>query len=181
MDPKSETGAIGTIEIELLTLVRHLETLGRRSSLYSEVDRAGYLILRTLEQTGPLPTTVVATTLRLDTSTVTRQATALVAAGFVERLPNPADGRSSRLAITPVGGETMRGVERERQLVLQEMFNDWSDAELLDLGRSLTKLNVALIGQVAGSEGRVGKADQRRPSSAGSKSSPRKASIRAAR
>jgi hypothetical protein len=53
----SERGAIGTIELELLTLVRYLETLGRRSTLYDQVDRAGYLMLRTLERTGPVPTT----------------------------------------------------------------------------------------------------------------------------
>lgn len=145
----SEAGAIGTIEIELLTLVRHLETLGRRSSLYAQVDRAGYLMLRTLERMGSVPTTVLATALGLDASTVTRQATALVAGGFVVRLPNPADGRSSHLAITATGEQTMRGVEQERRRVLLEMFDDWSKAEQLNLGRSLSKLNAALVDQVA--------------------------------
>ena len=37
------------VELELLKLVRHLETFGRKSSLYQEVDRAGYLALRTLD------------------------------------------------------------------------------------------------------------------------------------
>lgn len=149
MSPDSEAGTIGTIETELLTLVRHLETLGRRSSLYAQVDRAGYLMLRTLERLGPVPTTVLATTLGLDTSTVTRQATALVAGRFVVRLPNPADGRSSHLAVTASGGQTMRSVEKERQRVLLEMFSDWSNAEQLSLGLSLSKLNAALVDQVA--------------------------------
>jgi hypothetical protein len=40
--------SISVIEIELLTLVRQLDTLGRKGSLYVQVDRAGYLALRTL-------------------------------------------------------------------------------------------------------------------------------------
>ncbi len=149
MSLDSDRGTIGTVEIELLTLVRHLETLGRRSSLYAQIDRAGYLVLRTLERMGPVPTTVLATALGLDASTVTRQATVLVAGGFVERRPNAADGRSSHLAITATGRQTMRRVEQERRRVLLEMFDDWSETEKLTLGRSLTKLNSALVGQVA--------------------------------
>ncbi len=149
MSLDSGRGAIGTIELELLTLVRHLETLGRRSTLYDQVDRAGYLMLRTLERVGPVPTTVVAAALGLDASTVTRQATVLVAGGLTERLPNPTDGRSSHLAVTPAGVRVMRHVEKERQRVLQEMFSDWSEAEQHELGRSLTKLNLALVDQVA--------------------------------
>ncbi len=149
VSPDSVRGAIGTIEIELLTLVRHLETLGRRSSLYAQVDRAGYLMLRTLERMGPVPTTVLATALGLDASTVTRQATVLVAGGFVERQPNPGDRRSSHLAITGTGRQAMSNVERERRRVLEEMFNDWSEGDQLNLGQCLTELNAALIGQVA--------------------------------
>ncbi len=148
MSPDSERGAIGTVETELLTLVRHLETLGRRSSLYAQVDRAGYLMLRTLQRMGPVPTTGLAAALGLDASTVTRQATTLVAGGFVERLPNPADGRSSHLALTGAGRQVMRNVEQERRRVLEEMFEDWSEGEQLDLGRCLTRLNAALVGQV---------------------------------
>jgi DNA-binding MarR family transcriptional regulator len=144
----SERGAIGTIELELLTLVRYLETLGRRSTLYDQVDRAGYLMLRTLERTGPVPTTALAAELGLDASTVTRQATVLVAGGFAERLPNPADGRSSHLAVTPAGEAITRYVENERRRVLQEMFTDWREAEKQELGRSLTRLNLALVQQV---------------------------------
>ena len=69
--------SIGVIELELLKLVRHLETFGRRSSLYLEVDRAGYLALRMLEAMGPVSTKALAGALNLDASTVTRQITAL--------------------------------------------------------------------------------------------------------
>jgi len=141
--------SISVIEMELMTLVRQLDTFGRKGSLYVQVDRAGYLALRTLERLGPVRTNALAETLHLDASTVTRQVTALVAGGFVERRPDPADGRSSTLALTSEGRRIMRAVERERRRVLNEMFSDWAEDERRDLGRVLTKLNVSLIDRVA--------------------------------
>jgi DNA-binding MarR family transcriptional regulator len=141
--------SISVIEMELMTLVRQLDTLGRKGSLYVQVDRAGYLALRTLERLGPIRTNALAEALHLDASTVTRQVTALVSGGFVERRPDPADGRSSTLAITSEGRRIMRAVEGERRRVLNEMFSDWAEDERRDLGRVLTKLNVSLIDRVA--------------------------------
>jgi DNA-binding MarR family transcriptional regulator len=140
---------IGTIEMELLTLVRNLETISRKSALYRQVDRAGYLALRTLDRTGPVPTNALAEALNLDASTITRQVTALVAGGLVERVPNPGDRRSSDLAITEPGLNVMEDVERERQRVLRDMFGDWTERERRQLGLSLTKLNLSLVERVA--------------------------------
>jgi DNA-binding MarR family transcriptional regulator len=143
------TDSISIIEMELMTLVRQLDTLGRWGSLYVQVDRAGYLALRTLERLGPVRTNALAEALHLDASTVTRQVTALVAGGFVARRPDPADGRSSTLALTTEGRRIMRAVERERRHMLLEMFDDWAEDDRRDLGRVLTKLNVSLIDLVA--------------------------------
>ncbi|HEX4218776.1 MAG TPA: MarR family transcriptional regulator [Acidimicrobiales bacterium] len=141
--------SIGVIEIELLTLVRQLDTLGRSSSLYVHVDRAGYLALRTLERLGPVRTNELAEALHLDASTVTRQVTTLAASGFVARRPDPADGRSSTLVLTTEGKRVMRTVERERRVLLQELFSDWAEDERRDLGRVLTKLNRSMGDRMA--------------------------------
>jgi DNA-binding MarR family transcriptional regulator len=141
--------SISVIEIELLTLVRQLDTLGRKGSLYLRVDRAGYLALRTLERLGPVRTNELADALHLDASTVTRQVTALAAGGFVARRPDPADGRSSILVVTTEGRRIMRTVERERRVVLQELFSDWAEDERRDLGRVLTKLNISMGDRMA--------------------------------
>ena len=141
--------SISVIEIELLTLVRQLDTLGRKGSLYVQVDRAGYLALRTLERLGPVRTNELAEALHLDASTVTRQVTALAAGGFVARRPDPADGRSSILVVTTEGRRIMRTVERERRVLLQELFSDWAEDERRDLGRVLTKLNISMGDRMA--------------------------------
>jgi DNA-binding MarR family transcriptional regulator len=141
--------SISVIELELLTLVRQLDTLGRKGSLYVRVDRSGYVALRTLERLGPVRTNELADELHLDASTVTRQVTALVAGGFVARRPDPADGRSSTLVLTADGRRIMGVVERDRRVLLHELFNDWAEGERRDLGRVLTKLNVSLGERVA--------------------------------
>ena len=139
---------MGVIEIELVKLVRHLETFGRRSSLYQQVDRAGYLALRTLEALGPVSTKALAQSLHLDASTVTRQITTLERAGLVERRPDPADRRSMTLVIRPEGRRAMRTLERERRRRMESLLRDWDDTGRADLGRLLAKLNVSLVDNV---------------------------------
>jgi DNA-binding MarR family transcriptional regulator len=140
-----DADTIGVIELELLKLVRHLETFGRRSSLYLHVDRAGYLALRMLDALGPVSTKALATALNLDASTVTRQVTALESAGFVDRRPDPVDRRSSTIVLTAEGRRTMGGVERERRQGMEELIADWEEDERNALGRSLHRLNVSLL------------------------------------
>jgi DNA-binding MarR family transcriptional regulator len=143
-----DVDTIGVIELELMKLVRHLETFGRRSSLYQQVDRAGYLALRTLDALGLVSTKALARALHLDASTVTRQITPLEEGGLVERRPDPADGRSMTLVVRPEGRRAMRAVERERRRRMETLLRDWDEAGRADLGWALTKLNVSLVDTV---------------------------------
>jgi DNA-binding MarR family transcriptional regulator len=147
-DGRSGADAIAVIELELMKLVRHLETFGRRCSLYVRVDRAGYLAMRMLDALGPVNTNTLAQALRLDASTVTRQVTALEGQGFVERRANPTDGRSSTIALTSQGRESMRAVEQERRRNIEALVNDWDSVEQVDLGLALTRLNISLAASV---------------------------------
>lgn len=142
--PEEFDDTIGIIELELLRLVRHLETFSRQSALYLEVDRAGYLALRTIEDLGALTTKALATALNLDASTVTRQITALEASGLVERRPDPNDRRSSTIALTAEGRRMMGGVERERRQGIEALVGDWAEREKVSLGRALNRLNTSL-------------------------------------
>ena len=140
-----EDDTIGVIELELLKLVRHLETFGRRSSLYLHIDRAGYLALRTIEDLGPLSTKALATVLNLDASTVTRQIAALETGGFVDRRPDPNDRRSSTILLTGEGRRMMAGVEQERRQGIEALVDAWDDSEKAVLGRVLHRLNASLL------------------------------------
>ena len=143
--PRKPDDTIGVIELELLKLVRHLETFGRRSSLYLHIDRAGYLALRTIEDLGPLSTKALASALNLDASTVTRQIAALESGGYVDRRPDPHDRRSSTILLTEEGRQTMDGVEQERRQGIEVLVDAWDDREKSVLGRVLNKLNASLL------------------------------------
>ena len=135
---------LATIEIELLRLVRQLESLGRRSNLYSRVDRAGYLAMRTLHEFGPLTTNALAEALHLDASTVTRQASAMEEAGLIHRRTDPRDRRSSVIMLTTSGRQVMRSVERRRLRQFAGLTNSWSSADRVLFGELLGALNESL-------------------------------------
>jgi DNA-binding MarR family transcriptional regulator len=139
---------LDVVELELLKLVRHLETFGRRSSLYQEVDRAGYIALRTLDGLGPSCINRLAQELHLDSSTVTRQVGVLESGGLVTRHVDPNDGRSWLIDLTSRGRKAMRTVERGRHHAIDSMLRGWSTEEVHDLARMITKLNLALFDSV---------------------------------
>jgi DNA-binding MarR family transcriptional regulator len=139
---------LGVVELELVKLVRHLETFGRKSSLYGAVDRAGYLALRTLECLGPSCINALAQELHLDASTVTRQVSVLESSGFVTRRVDPDDGRSWLIELTPQGRKAMRTVERGRREAIDTMLARWTSGEVHDLARMIAKLNLALFDSV---------------------------------
>jgi DNA-binding MarR family transcriptional regulator len=139
---------LDVVELELLKLVRHLETFGRKSSLYQEADRAGYLALRTLDGLGPSCINGLARELHLDSSTVTRQISVLESGGLVNRQVDPNDGRSWLIDLTPRGRKAMRALERGRRQAIDAMLGDWAPEEVHDLARVITQLNLALSDSV---------------------------------
>jgi DNA-binding MarR family transcriptional regulator len=140
---------LGTVELELIKLVRHLETFGRKSSLYVRIDRAGYLALRTLDALGPSCVNALAQALHLDASTVTRQVAALETGGFVRRHTDPADRRSSLIELSAEGRRIMRKVEQGRREAIEKMLDGWNEGELGDLAIALSRLNLSLFQSVA--------------------------------
>lgn len=137
---------IRLIEFELLKLDRFLEMIGRRTDLYRRVDRAGYLVLRTLDRAGPLNINALSGTLGLHASTVTRQVNRLEHSGFVSRRVNREDQRSSTIGLNALGRRSMRAVENERHNRIKSVLNGWTQDERDSLGYVLAKLNDTIAG-----------------------------------
>ena len=116
--------------------------------LYTTYQRAGRLVARALEGTdirpedaalysvldrhGPITPSALADQLGVGPSTLTYRIKALEAAGVLVRLPNPDDGRSSFVELTPDGqsrwratipafAETLRRAERRVELPQDEV------------------------------------------------------------
>src|SRR6266576_2155637 len=97
-EPKAD--ALDLVETEMAVLARVLEGLHRRSEIYRDLDRAGYLIARTLETTGPVSINGLASVLGLDATTVTRQVATMEIARLLRRRADPDDGRVSLISLS---------------------------------------------------------------------------------
>ncbi len=100
------------------------------------------LVLLTFSQQGRLPMSKVGERLMVHPTSATHIVQRLQAQGFVERLPNPADGRGTLAAITPAG---RRVLEQATQALVACGFGlEVLDADELDeLFRLLEKLRRA--------------------------------------
>jgi DNA-binding MarR family transcriptional regulator len=132
---------VDVIETEMTRLARTIALLGRPPETPSGVDRAGYLLLRTLERIGPASINTIAAAVGLDGSTVTRQVAAMKELGLVERQTNPGDRRSCIISPTTDGRSVMRLMRRQRRSNLDDVTSDWTDDDRTTLGRLLAKLN----------------------------------------
>jgi DNA-binding MarR family transcriptional regulator len=136
--------ALDLIEAHTAVMVRNFELLSRRTDIYDEVDRAGYLLLRTLEVTGPADITTLAMKLGLDPSTVGRQVSAMTLAGLVDRTPAPEDRRRSIVVATEEGRVRARRVHERRRDNLAVMFGGVPEEELRVIGESFARYNQAV-------------------------------------
>jgi DNA-binding MarR family transcriptional regulator len=136
--------ALDGLEAALAVLARRLEQASRTSELHRRLDRAGYLLARTLDLVGPIGVNELALHLGLDGSTVTRQATALVDRGFVSRRPDPTDGRAVLLSLTAAGRREVERVRAARLARLRETVADWEPVDVSTLATLLDRLNRSL-------------------------------------
>jgi DNA-binding MarR family transcriptional regulator len=147
--PDSESGTkpispIDSVETEMAVLARTLERHTRQSEIHRDLDRASYLLARTLEREGPISINTLAAALGLDPTTVTRQVATMESRRLVTRSSEPGDRRVSVIGLSEKGRREMERVRRLRRARLGEVLTDWSEDEEAELGRLLTKLNRSL-------------------------------------
>ena len=133
--------ALEVIEVASAVLVRNFELLRRRSSIYADLDRAEYLLLRTLDAVGPSDICGLAAALGLDPSTAGRQVAAMAAKGLIERTPAATDRRRSIISPTGTGLDRMNTTRAQRRIATEELLDGWSEADLRTLGEMFTRYN----------------------------------------
>jgi DNA-binding MarR family transcriptional regulator len=77
----------------------------------------------------PVRASALAAGLQSDLSTVSRQVTALVTRGLLERRADPVDGRASLLVVTAAGQAVIAAHEHARKAFFEEVLSDWSPGE----------------------------------------------------
>lgn len=135
---------LDVVEMQSAVLVRNFELLRRRGKVYTELDGAEYLLLRTLEERGPLDIGTLAAALGLDPSTAGRQVGQMHTAGLLSREPAPDDRRRNIVAATAAGREAADAVRRRRRASIADLLADWDPQDVDTLGEMFTRYNGAV-------------------------------------
>lgn len=105
------------------------------------IEWAAYALLQHLVTDGPQRASALAEAACVDPSTVSRQVGELVAAGLVERRPDPADGRAVLLVATPAGEHVAAARRERRARTFARVVDGWSERDVRTLTRLLERFN----------------------------------------
>jgi len=105
------------------------------------LDVAAFSLLFTLVRCGPARQGELAALALLDPSTVSRHVAQLARAGYVQRRPDPEDGRAVQLVATGAADGPAAQIGRRRELMIRQALGDWEPEDLRQLVRLMGRLN----------------------------------------
>ena len=140
---------MATIEEALVLIVREA-TLPSTQERYVAaagipVERAGYNVLRAVDEAGSLRLTTLARHLGLDASTVSRHVRALERVGLVSRSSDATDGRVTTVELTPAGHDALERLRGVRHRLFDEVLSSWSVDDRAALAPLLARLAHDLV------------------------------------
>ena len=124
---------VATTDLETATRVRLAVTrLSRRLRQESPPGPTPSMLsaLSSLVRRGPFSLRELAEVERVQPPTMSRIVDSLIGAGFIERIPDPTDGRSARLRATSAGRGLVRRRARTTDAFLAERLRVLSDREI---------------------------------------------------
>lgn len=95
-----------------------------------DVEWSAHILLKALNNEGPMRASALADCIHSDPSTVSRQVAGLVKDGLVERRADPVDGRASLLVLTPKAGAVLAEQNDLRLDFFARVLRDWSSDEV---------------------------------------------------
>jgi DNA-binding MarR family transcriptional regulator len=132
---------------ELIRTGRHASARAAAHA-YGELPSFGLALLAPLEREGEQRTSALAARAGVDVSVASRQLAALERQGFVERHPDPRDGRAALFRLTPSGAAALDATRTLRAAWAAAALTEWDDGEARVLADLLDRL-VADLGQAA--------------------------------
>src|SRR3954469_13747632 len=117
---------------QLIRTGRHISARAA-SQIYGDLPSFGWTLLVPLERDGEQRCSALAARAGVDVSVVSRQVAALEKAGYVERRPDPRDGRASLIGLPPAGPAALVTTRAERAHWAASALASWEeqDAEQL--------------------------------------------------
>jgi DNA-binding MarR family transcriptional regulator len=150
--------SVDRIEVGLQTVARAITQVRLHERLLLaagvRLDRAGAYLLHKLHLgRTPQRVTDLAEQLGVDAPTVTRKIQQLEREGLVERHPDPADRRASRIQLTPSGKKMIERIEKARRSWLERLLQDWDPADLEVFGVLLGRFSESLAREMEDGRG----------------------------
>jgi len=108
------------------------------------VDVTAYPVLFLVAGAGTVRISELATTLHNDVSTVSRQVSALVTSGLLEKSADPNDGRAWVVSLTDRGREALVRIQSSRAAWFQGLLTDWDGPCTTEFVHRLRELGDAL-------------------------------------
>jgi DNA-binding MarR family transcriptional regulator len=100
-------------------------------------------VLTLLDRHGDMRMSRLAELLAVDMSVTSRHVAHIAERGWIERSPDPADKRSRILRLTPAGLAQVEELSRRTTRMLAERLSDWSDEDVAQLTRLMTRLRAS--------------------------------------
>jgi DNA-binding MarR family transcriptional regulator len=100
--------------------------------------------LAVVHRIGPVRISDIAAELEVNLSVASRQTQALQDDGFVDRVPDPNDGRSSLIAISDAGTAKLEGAHQRLTGAIATAVEDWDHDEVAGLADGIVRLRGAL-------------------------------------
>lgn len=137
---------LNQLEQEVGALLRRIRRViaERARSVHDDLQVAAYLILANVAESGPKRASALVEEFGIDKGAVSRQVQQLCDLGFLERTPDPADGRAAMLSVTEEGQRRLAETVAERRTMLEERLAGWSDADLASFVTALGRYNRTL-------------------------------------
>lgn len=136
----------GRLARQVFRLIRNMDRIKAQAAALrgDKIERACIGLLVELADRGPMRTTELANAVLADPSTVSRQVAQLIDLGYVERQPDPKDGRASHLAATEEGLARLADGWRRGNQMFEHVLADWMVADRQQLVDLIERLNDTL-------------------------------------
>ena len=124
---------------QLVRTGRHVSTRAA-TQLYGELPSFGWALLVPLQRDGDQRCSALALQVGVDVSVASRQLAVLERLGYVERRPDPQDGRASLLRLTAAGAQALDATRTLRAEWALTALAGWDESEACLLSELLDRL-----------------------------------------
>lgn len=126
------------IEFETMLLARHIARPRRGEG---NLESSAYLLLSRISIQGPMSVGELSEAFDLDTSTISRQTTAMLNADLVKRIPDPEGGMARKFLVTDEGRKRLEQQRAGNVRGLDVVIEDWDPADRAAFAAYLERFN----------------------------------------